>query len=82
MLGGESMTEMIFQILLLTGVWLGVVLLNAVRKCVEALRDSQIESRIEEINGTLSSLESRVEALANDYHRIHPALRNVDDEIY
>lgn len=76
------MTEIIFQVLLLTGVWLGVVLLNAVRKCAENLRESKTAKTIDELHATLQSLERRVEALANDYHKIHPALRNVDDEIY
>jgi len=76
------MTEIIFQVLLLTGVWLGVVLLNAVRKCAENLRDSNVDTNIEELKATLQSLEKRVESLANDYHKIHPALRNIDDEIY
>jgi hypothetical protein len=81
-LGDEGMTEIIFQVLLLTGVWLGVVLLNAVRKCAESLRDSMSGSSVDEMCEILRSIEKRVEALANDYHTIHPALRNVDDEIY
>lgn len=76
------MTEIIFQVLLLSGVWLGVLLLNVVRKCAEDLRDSNVADNVDELHGTLRSLEKRVEALASDYHRIHPALRNVDDEIY
>ena len=76
------MTEIIFQVILLAGVWLGVVLLNAIRKCAEHLRGSPAQANLDEINETLRSLENRVEALANDYHKIHPALRNTDDEIY
>ncbi|MDH3509844.1 MAG: hypothetical protein OER85_03205 [Gammaproteobacteria bacterium] len=76
------MSEIVFQVILLAGVWLGVVLLNAVRKCVESLRDTIDQRNIDELRETLQSIESRIDALASDYRMIHPALRNVDDEIY
>jgi hypothetical protein len=76
------MTEIVFQVILLAGVWLGVVLLNAVRKSVESLRDGIDRSNIDELREILQSIESRIDALASDYRKIHPALRNVDDEIY
>jgi len=81
-LGDESMTEIVFQVILLAGVWLGVVLLNAIRKCAESLRDALAQTNVDELHDTLQSMENRIEALASDYHRIHPALRNTDDEIY
>ena len=76
------MSEIVFQVILLAGVWLGVVLLNAVRKCVESLRDTIDQRNIDELRETLQSIESRIDALASDYRKVHPALRNVDDEIY
>ena len=76
------MSEIVFQLLLLTGVWLGVVLLNALRKSAENLRNGIDQRKIDELRETLQSIESRIDALASDYRKIHPALRNVDDEIY
>ena len=76
------MSEIVFQVILLAGVWLGVVLLNAVRKSVEKLRDAIAQRSIDELNVTLQSIENRIDALASDYHKIHPALRNIDDDIY
>ena len=76
------MTDMVFQILVLTGVWLGVVLLNAIRKCAEKLSDRMAGPDIDELHETLRSVERRIEALAGDYHKVYPALRNVDDDIY
>ena len=76
------MPEIVFQVLLLTGVWLGVVLVNALRKSVENLRDGMDQRNIDELRETLQSIESRIDALAKDYRMIHPALRNVDDQIY
>lgn len=76
------MTEIVFQVILLAGVWLVVVLLNAVRKSVESLHDVIDRRNIDELHETLQSMESRIDALARDYRMIHPALRNVDDEIY
>jgi hypothetical protein len=81
-MGDGPMSEIVFQVILLAGVWLGVVLLNAVRKCVESLRDTIDQRNIDELRETLQSIESRIDALASDYRMIHPALRNVDDEIY
>jgi hypothetical protein len=76
------MSEIVFQVLLLTGVWLGVVFLNALRKSVENLRDGIDQPNIDELRETLQSIDSRIEALASDYRMIHPALRSADDEIY
>ena len=76
------MSEIVFQLLLLTGVWLAAVLLNAVRKSVENLRDAMDQGNVGELREILQSIESRIDALASDYRKIHPALRNVDDEIY
>jgi hypothetical protein len=81
-MGDGPMSEIVFQVILLAGVWLGVVLLNAVRKCVESLRDTIDQRNIDELRETLQSIESRIDALASDYRMIHPVLRNVDDEIY
>jgi hypothetical protein len=76
------MSEIVFQLLLLTGVWLGIVLLNAVRKSVENLRHGMDQRNIDSLRETLQSIESRIDALASDYRMIHPALRNADDKIY
>ena len=76
------MSEIVFQVLMLTGVWLGVVLLNALRKSAENLRNGIDQSNIDELREILQSIESRIDALANDYRMIHPALRNTDDKIY
>jgi uncharacterized protein YoxC len=77
-MGDGPMSEIVFQVILLAGVWLGVVLLNA----VQSLRDTIDQRNIDELRETLQSIESRIDALASDYRMIHPVLRNVDDEIY
>lgn len=76
------MSEIVFQVLLLTGVWLGVVLVNALRKSVENLREGMDQRSIDDLRETLQSIESRIDSLASDYRMIHPALRNTDDNIY
>ena len=76
------MSEIVFQVLLLTGVWLGVVLINALRKSVDNLRDGMDQRNIDELRESLQSIESRIDAFASDYRKIHPALRSADDEIY
>ena len=76
------MSEIVFQVLLLTGVWLVAVLVNALRKSVENLRDGMDHRNIDELSKTLQSIENRIDALASDYRKIHPALRSADDEIY
>jgi hypothetical protein len=82
MMGDRPMSEIVFQVLMLTGVWLGVVLLNALRKSAENLRNGIDQSNIDELREILQSIESRIDALAKDYRMIHPALRNADDKIY
>jgi len=76
------MPEIVFQVVLLAGVWLVVVLLNAVRRCLETWRDTIDQPNVDELREALQSIDNRVEALANDYRKIHPALRSADDEIY
>jgi hypothetical protein len=76
------MSEIVFQVLLLTGVWIGVVLINALRKSVDNLLDKPAQLNIDELVETLHSIDGRIDALASDYRMIHPALRNTDDEIY
>jgi uncharacterized coiled-coil DUF342 family protein len=76
------MPEIVFQVVLLAGVWLVVVLLNAVRRCLESWRDTMDQPNVDELREALQSIDNRVEALANDYRKIHPALRSADDEIY
>jgi hypothetical protein len=80
--GDGSMPEIVFQVVLLAGVWLVVVLLNAVRRCLETWRDTIDQPNVDELREALQSIDNRVEALANDYRKIHPALRSADDEIY
>jgi len=76
------MPEIVFQVVLLAGVWLVVVLLNAVRRCLETWRDTIDQPNVDELREALQSIDNRVEALASDYRMIHPALRSADDEIY
>ena len=76
------MSEIVFQVLLLTGVWIGVVLINALRKSVDNLLDRTDQRNIDELGEILHSIDGRIDALASDYRMIHPALRNTDDEIY
>ena len=76
------MPEIVFQVVLLAGVWLVVVLLNAVRRCLETWRETIDQPNVDELREALQSIDNRVEALANDYRKIHPALRSADDEIY
>ncbi len=76
------MPEIVFQVVLLAGIWLVVVLLNAVRRCLETWRETIDQPNVDELREALQSIDNRVEALANDYRKIHPALRSADDEIY